>query len=133
LLNKAGFATLIAVKNMDRALNFYTKRLGAKLQMRAHGQMKNMWASIKFGKEDFWLIHPPGPPAKKLDLAFSAFIVKDVKKEVAELRKKGVRFQRAEKMDANTVVDGAVATDPYGSTAFFNDSEGNLLMLWQTA
>jgi len=133
LLSKSSFATLVVVKNMDRALNFYTKKLGAKLQMRADGEMKNMWASIKIGKEDFWLIRPPRQPAKKLDLAFSAFIVKDVKKEVAELRKKGVRFQRAEKMDPNTVIDGAVATDPYGSTAFFNDSEGNLLMLWQTA
>jgi predicted enzyme related to lactoylglutathione lyase len=35
-------------------------------------------------------------------------------------------------MDENSVVDGAVATDAIGSTAFFNDSEGNLLMLWQS-
>jgi catechol 2,3-dioxygenase-like lactoylglutathione lyase family enzyme len=131
MLSKASFATLVVIKNMDRAINFYTKKLGGKLQMRAEGDMKNMWTSIKVGKEDFWLVRPPGPAPKKLDLAFSTFIVKDVKKEVAELRKKGVRFQKAEKMDDNTTIDGPVATDAFGATAFFNDSEGNLLMLWQ--
>jgi len=131
MLNKASFATLVVIRNMDRAINFYTKKLGGKLQMRAEGDMKNMWASVKVGKEEFWLVHPPGQAPKKLDLAFSTFIVKDIKKEVAELRKKGIRFQKAEKMDDSTAIDGPVATDAFGATAFFNDSEGNLLMLWQ--
>ena len=100
--------------------------------MRGTGEMKNSWASVKVGKQDFWLVNPPGPKPKIPDLAFSTFIVKDVKKEVQDLRKKGVRFQKAEKMGPDTVVDGAVASDEFGSTAFFYDSEGNLLMLWQT-
>jgi len=131
MLDKASFATLVVVKNMDRAVNFYTKKLGGKLQMRAEGEMKNMWASIKVGKEDFWMIRPPGPAPKKLDLAYSTFIVKDIKKEVADLRKKGIRFQKGEKMGEDSKVDGPIVTDPFGATAFFNDSEGNLLMLWQ--
>jgi predicted enzyme related to lactoylglutathione lyase len=131
MLSKADFATLVVVKNMDRALKFYTSKLGGKVSMRGNGDMKNMWASLKIGKEDFWLIRTPGSGAKKPDLAYSTFIVKDVKKEVQELRKKGVRFERAEKMTPETEIDGPVASDPYGATAFFKDSEGNLLMLWQ--
>jgi catechol 2,3-dioxygenase-like lactoylglutathione lyase family enzyme len=132
MLNKSDFVTMITIKNMDRAIEFYTKKLGGKVQMRADGEMKDMWASLRIGKEEFWLIKPPGRQPKKPDLAYSAFVVKNVKKEVSELQKKGVKFQRAEKMDSTTEIDGAVATDPFGSTAFFNDSEGNLLMLWQT-
>jgi predicted enzyme related to lactoylglutathione lyase len=132
MLSKSSFATLIVIRDMDRAIKFYTKTLGGKLQMRADGEMKDSWASIKFGQAEIWLVNPPGPKPKKLDLAFSTFIVKDVKKEVQDLKKKGVKFQKAEKMNDETVIDGAVATDEFGSTAFFNDSEGNLLMIWQS-
>jgi predicted enzyme related to lactoylglutathione lyase len=132
LLEKAGFATFVVTRDMDRAIKFYTKALGGKLQDRAPGEMKNMWASVKIGRENFWLIAPPGKQPKKPDLAFSTFIVKDIKATVADLRKKGVRFQKAEAMDSTTKIEGPIATDPFGSTAFFKDSEGNLLMLWQT-
>ncbi len=131
MLSKAGFATITPVRNMDRAIKFYTKTLGGKLQQRAPGEMKNMWASVKIGREDFWLVTPPGPQAKKPDLAFSTFIVKDIKAELTDLRKRGARFQRAEKMNPETKVDGPIAYDAMGAVAFLKDSEGNLLMLWQ--
>lgn len=130
-MSKAGFATLIPIRNMDRAIKFYTRTLGGKLQMRAEGQMKDMWASIKIGKEDFWLVSPQAPQAKKPDLAFSTFIVKDVKAEVKELRKRGAKFQRAEKNEWTTKIDGPISYDPVGAVAFLKDTEGNLLMLWQ--
>ncbi len=117
---------------MERAIRFYTKTLGGKLEARADGEMKDMWASVKIGQEDFWLVKPPGRQAKKPDLAFSTFIVKDIKSEVEELKKRGARFQRAEKMAGTTRVEGPIAYDEIGATAFFNDSEGNLLMLFQS-
>jgi catechol 2,3-dioxygenase-like lactoylglutathione lyase family enzyme len=132
MLTKAGFASFVLIRDMDRALKFYTKILGGKLVERAPGEMKDSWASVKIGKENFWMINPPGPRAKKPDLAFSTFIVKDLKAEVQGLQKKGVKFQKAEKMDSTTKIDGPIATDAFGATAFFNDSEGNLLMLWQS-
>ena len=51
-------------------------------------------------------------------------------------RSDGARKERrtvpeSRKMDDNTVIDGPVATDAFGATAFFQDCEGNLLMLWQ--
>ncbi len=130
MLSKAGFATLIPVRNMDRALKFYTKTLGAKLQMRAEGDMKDMFASLKLGKEEFWLVHPPDSQEKKPDVAYSAFVVKDIKAEVTELRKRGAKFERVEKMEWTTKTDGPIAYDPMGATAFLKDTEGNLLMLW---
>jgi catechol 2,3-dioxygenase-like lactoylglutathione lyase family enzyme len=132
MLTKAGFTTLISVKDMRRAVDFYTKKLGGKVQMRGSGDMKDSWTSLKIGREEFWLVKPPGRPVKKPDLAFNAFVVKDLRKEVQDLRKKGVRFQKAEKMEeSSTIVDGVISSGPFGSTSFFNDSEGNLMMLWQ--
>jgi catechol 2,3-dioxygenase-like lactoylglutathione lyase family enzyme len=116
---------------MNRAVEFYTKKLGGKLEARAEGEMKNMWASVKIGKEEFWLVNPPDTQEKKPDLAFSTFVVKNIKKEVSDLSKKGVKFEKAEKNEWTTRVDGPISYDQIGATAFFKDSEGNLLMLFE--
>jgi predicted enzyme related to lactoylglutathione lyase len=131
LLSKSGFVTLISVKNMPRAVNFYTKKLGGKVSMRGSGDMKDYWTSLKIGNQDFWLLKPAGPQPKKPDLAYNAFVVKDIRKEIEELKRKGVKFQRAESMGSDTSIEGPISISPYGSSAFFNDSEGNLLMLYQ--
>ena len=34
-------------------------------------------------------------------------------------------------MNHHTKVDGPIAYEEFGASAFFKDSEGNLLMLWQ--
>ncbi len=77
------------------------------------------------------LLGPRDPKLKKLDFAFSTFIVKDIKAEVLELRKRGVRFQRAERNPTTTEISGPIGYSEFGAGAFFNDTEGNLLMLWQ--
>jgi len=70
---------------------------------------------------------------EKRDLAYSTFIVKDIKAEVGILKKRGVRFLRAEKMVPESRIEGPISYGPYGASAFVRDSEGNLLMLWQNA
>ena len=77
MLTKADFATITPVRDMERAFKFYTKTLGGTLEARAKGDMKDMWASIKIGKETFWL-GPRSSQLKKLDFAFSSFVVKDI-------------------------------------------------------
>jgi aspartate oxidase len=93
--------------------------------------MKDMWASMKIGKEEFWLISTPGAQEKKPDLAFSTFVVKNIKREVSDLKKRGVKFETAEMNEWTTKVDGPISYDRVGATAFFKDSEGNLLMLFE--
>jgi predicted enzyme related to lactoylglutathione lyase len=122
-------ATLVPVKNMDRAVKFYTESLGGKLLYRDKGDMKDFWASIKVGKDEFWLVAPE--TREKRTLAYSTFVVKDIKSVVADLKGRGVKFQRAEKMSKETKVEGPVAYEQFGASAFLKDSEGNLLMLWQ--
>jgi len=131
MLSKADFASLVPVKNMDRALRFYTKTLGGSLNMRAQGEMRNSWASVNVGKTEFWLVRPE--KHEKRDLAYSAFVVRDIRRTVAGLKKKGVKFLPAQRMGADSKVDGPISYSPYGAGAILKDSEGNLLMLWENA
>lgn len=130
MLSNASFATMVPIRNMERAIKFYTDVLGGTLNMRAEGDMKDSWASVNVGKTEFWLIEPE--KREKLELAYSTFIVKDIKESVNGLKKKGVKFLRAEKIGPESRIEGPIAYTPYGANAFFKDSEGNLLMLWET-
>ena len=129
LLSESSLVTLMPIRDMDRALKFYTGALGGKLEMRGEGDMKNSWASVRVAGCDLWLIVPEKP--EKRTLSYSAFVVKDIKTTVAEMRRRGVKFTRAERENKQTRVDGPIAHNEWGASAFFKDSEGNLLMLWQ--
>ena len=129
LSHVSSHATLIPVKNMDRAVKFYTQTLGGKLLRRDKGEMKDFWASIKVSKSEFWLVSPE--EREKLELAYSVFLVEDIKAVVDDLKGKGVKFSRGEKTGKDSKVVGPITYDSMGNMAFFKDSEGNLLMLWQ--
>ncbi|MGI0156233.1 MAG: VOC family protein, partial [Thermoplasmata archaeon] len=51
-------ATLMPIRDMKRAIKFYTKSLGGKLRSRGSGEMKNFWASLTLGDHEIWLIAP---------------------------------------------------------------------------
>ena len=131
MFSKADYATLIPVKNMKRAKRFYTQALGGELTSKGQGDMKDSWASVRLGKEDFWLVTPPAH--EKRELAYSVFLVKSVKSAVKELEGKGVKFEPGEKMSNESKIEGPIMYDPFGASAFFKDSEGNLLMVWQNS
>jgi predicted enzyme related to lactoylglutathione lyase len=130
MLSGARLTTLIPIRNMNRAIKFYTKVMGGKLVFRGTGQMKDGWASLTLGKEAVWLISPER--REKRALAYSTFVVKNIKVFVKGLQKKGVKFQRAQRMGPDTKVVGPIAWEGFGASAFFKDTEGNVLMVWQT-
>ncbi|MCI4352637.1 MAG: VOC family protein [Thermoplasmata archaeon] len=121
--------TLMPIINMNRAIKFYTKVLGGRMGDRARGKMRNFWASVNLGTSEVWLIAPP--KREKRSLAYSTFLVKNIKSAVKVLQRKGVKFQRAERMGPDSRVEGPIAYDSFGAAAFFKDPEGNLLMVWQ--
>ncbi|MDA4130856.1 MAG: VOC family protein [Thaumarchaeota archaeon] len=127
MLSNASVAILVPIRDMNRAIKFYTGKLGGKLSMRGEGDMKNSWAGVRLAKQEFWLVSG----AKKAELAYSTFVVKDIKDTVHSLKKKNVRFLRAEKDSTTTKIEGPINMHTYGAEAFFKDSEGNLLMIWQ--
>ena len=129
MLSNAHYATIIPIKKMSRALKFYTESLGGKVLYRGEGDMKDSWAAVRIAKSDFWLVTPE--KWEKRELSYSVFLVKDVKKTVKALQKVGVKFQPGEKMGEGSRVEGPIAYDSYAASAFFKDTEGNLLMVWQ--
>lgn len=128
-LSKARLTTLVPIRNMDRALKFYTGTLGGKLVYRGEGEMKDGFASLTLGDSELWLIVPSEREPRKL--AYTALVVDDIKSAVDGLKQKGVKFQRAERTSKDTKIEGPIAHESFGSSAFFKDPEGNLLMLWQ--
>jgi predicted enzyme related to lactoylglutathione lyase len=126
---KARVVTLVPIKNMNRALRFYRNILGAKIGNRGRGAMKDMWASVKLAGADIWLISPE--KQEKRTLAYTLLMVKNIRSAARALSKRGVRFARASRSGPQTKVEGPIAWEPFGGGAFFKDSEGNLLMLWQ--
>jgi catechol 2,3-dioxygenase-like lactoylglutathione lyase family enzyme len=130
-LSDARLATLVTIKDMDRAIKFYTKTLGGKLLHRGEGEMKDWWASVKVGRNEFWLVAPD--TKEKRTLAYSTFVVKDIRSVVDDLKARGVKFSRAERTSKETKIEGPIASDSFGAEAFFKDSEGNLLMVWQSS
>ena len=127
--SSAKMATMVPIRNMRRAIKFYTKTLGAKINYRGEGSMKDWWASIQLAKEELWLIIPS--KHEKRTLAYQVFLVKNIKSSVKELQRKGVTFRRGEKGTPESKVEGPITWEPFGASAFFKDSEGNLLMVWQ--
>ncbi|HEV2317646.1 MAG TPA: VOC family protein [Thermoplasmata archaeon] len=129
MAGKPTIATLVPIRNMNRALRFYTKTLGGKLTMRGTGAMKDMWASVRLAKSEVWLIAPGAREKRKL--AYTTFIVPNIKRFVAGLQRKGVKFDKAERMGPSTRIEGPIAFESFGASAFFKDPEGNLWMVWQ--
>jgi len=130
VLSRSDHATLIPIKKMNRALKFYTDVLGGKLVMRGEGDMRDSWAAVNVGKATFWLIEPE--EHEKIELSYNVFVVKGIRRVVKGLEKKGVRFLTAEQVGPGMKMDGPIAEEPWGAkSAFFKDSEGNLLMLWE--
>ncbi len=129
MASKAKLATLVPIRKMKRAIKFYTKVLGGKLKFRGRGSMRNFWAWVDLGGSDVWLIAPQKP--EKRSLAYSTLLVTNIKRTVTRLQREGVKFQRPERMSRRTRIDGPIAFETYGASAFFKDSEGNLLMVWQ--
>lgn len=129
MASKARLVTLMPIRDMDRAIKFYAKALGGELLYRGEGDMKDSWASVKVAGQEVWLVTPS--KREKRELAYSTFLVRNIKTFVAELTKNGVKFEKPERASKETRVEGPIAFEPFGAMCLFKDSEGNLLMAWQ--
>ncbi|MCI4369213.1 MAG: VOC family protein [Thermoplasmata archaeon] len=129
MASNAHLVTLIPIRNMNRAIKFYTGPLGGKLLYRGQGAMKDAWAGLKVGGAEVWFIVPEKREARKL--AYQTFVVKNIRRYVSGLKRAGVKFEKPERMNAETKVEGPIAFETFGAAAFFKDTEGNLLMAWQ--
>ncbi len=109
----------IPVKEYDRALKFYTEKLGFKLLMDQPFGDGSRWIELQVADSQTKavLFTPPGQESRIGTFMNLAFTCYDVKKTYDELKSHGVEF----------IVPPTEA--PWGIYAQFTDSEGNKFVL----
>jgi predicted enzyme related to lactoylglutathione lyase len=118
MINKVKFVG-IPVKDQERALAFYTEKLGFKVatdQPMGDGQR---WIELRIGgAETRVVLFTPQGHEDRVGTFFNGSLEADnVQKTYEELKAKGVEFTQEPK------------TEPWGTSALFKDSEGNQFVL----
>ena len=123
MLNKAPIVPYIPVADVSRARKFYEGILGLKPKEEYAGGV-----IYECGKDSWVFMYPSaGAGTSKASTAFWA--VDDVAAEVAELKARGVVFEEYDVPGIKTV--NGIATGGGAKTAWFKDSEGNILAVSQ--
>lgn len=123
MLKNSQVVLTVPVKEMERAVEFYSKVLGLEIEMRAPGDFRNTWTSVKGGvNTSLWL--NPG----KWQVTF---LVGDIYGEVDALKRKGVKFRPIPDHPRIQKETEEIARVPWGWMAFFQDTEDNDIMLFE--
>jgi predicted enzyme related to lactoylglutathione lyase len=115
----------LPVEDLHRARTFYEEKLGLTPSREVEGALFYDGA----GNSGFLLFPTGGRPSGQHTQM--AWFVKDIAASVAELQGRGVRFEEYDFPGLKTI-DG-IADLGYEKSAWFRDSEGNLLALGQLA
>jgi catechol 2,3-dioxygenase-like lactoylglutathione lyase family enzyme len=123
MLTRAPVMTMLPVKDIERARDFYVNKLGLEAEgLAADGKFVLRAQGTKFG-----LI--PKPEGTKAEHTAVGFEVNDLAAEIKALKKRGVVFHDYDSPGFKTVDHMIVlGTD---KAAWFGDSEGNILCLHQ--
>lgn len=120
-----GVAATLPASDMDRALQFYSDRLGLSPVERTE-----QGGSAMYEVGDTVLVLYPSQFAGTNQATAAGFMVADIEAAVAGLRGKGVVFDDLEYGDLATV-DGVMTMPDGTKAAWFKDSEGNSLGVFQ--
>ena len=123
MLKNAAIVPYIPVSDMARARKFYEQRIGLKAKEEYAGGV-----IYECGKGSWIFMYPSaGAGTSKASTAF--WTVDDVAAEVAELKARGVVFEVYDMPGIKTV--NSIAAAGGAKTAWFKDSEGNILAVSQ--
>jgi catechol 2,3-dioxygenase-like lactoylglutathione lyase family enzyme len=129
-LDVARVVTKVPVQDLDRARRFYRERLGLEPVEERDGGLRYVC-----GTTEFHLFLSSGTASGASTQM--GFEIDDIKQAVADLRARGVQFERFDIAGFDVHDDIVTVPDNYPSKgrgelgAFFRDSEGNLLALGQ--
>jgi catechol 2,3-dioxygenase-like lactoylglutathione lyase family enzyme len=123
MLKDAAIVPYIPVQNMERARKFYEGKLGLRVKEEYAGGVifecgKGSWA---------FMYKSAGAGTSKASTAF--WSVTDIEAEVADLKARGVVFEEYDQPAFKTV--NSIATGGGAKTAWFKDTEGNILAVSQ--
>jgi catechol 2,3-dioxygenase-like lactoylglutathione lyase family enzyme len=123
MLSASEIIAYVPVSDLARARKFYEQTLGFRpLETNEAGVM---YASGKNSK--FFAYMSAGAGTNKASTAF--WQVPDIEAEVADLRKRGIVFEEYDTPGYKTV--NGIATGGGVKSAWFKDSEGNILAIAQ--
>jgi predicted enzyme related to lactoylglutathione lyase len=105
----------IPVADQNRALDFYTDKLGFTIITDQPFDGKQRWIELRIPKADtrVVLFTPEGDEKRIGSFINMSYACDDIEKTYAELKKRGVEFE------------GPPQKQPWGTYAMFKDSEGN--------
>ena len=121
MLGKADFTPMIAVKDLDRANQFYTQTLG----LHPTGEENSEVFMLKSGDTTLSLYRSEFAGSNKATAL--TFDVDDIKSEVSELKGKGISFEHYD-LDG-LKQEGDIYTAEGMKTAWFKDPDGNILSM----
>jgi catechol 2,3-dioxygenase-like lactoylglutathione lyase family enzyme len=121
MLGKADARPMIAVKDIDRAKQFYQGTLGLKAVEEMAGEL----FMLQSGDTTFNVYRSEFAGTNKATAL--TFDVDDIDSEVRELRDKGIRFEHYEV--EGLTAEGDVYRGENMKTAWFKDPDGNILSL----
>jgi predicted enzyme related to lactoylglutathione lyase len=109
----------IPVREQDRALDFYTEKLGFTIITDQPFNDQQRWIELRIPKAEtrVTLFTPEGQEDRIGTFSNIVFTCDDLEQTYAELKAKCVEFL------------GPPASQPWGTFALFNDSEGNTFCL----
>ena len=111
-------------KDVARARKFYEEKLGFKA---ARAEVAG-GVVYEFGKGTACFLYPtPNAGTSRASQAF--WQVDDIEREVAELKKRGVKFEDYDMPDMKK--EGSIFTGGGARAAWFKDTEGNILAVIQ--
>ena len=123
MLQNSPLYAYIPAKDVSRARKFYEGTLGFKPKQELEGGVV-----YEFGKGTACFLYPtPNAGTSQASQAF--WQVEDVEHEVAELKARGVAF---EKYDMPGTDENGISTAGGAKAAWFEDSEGNIMAIIQS-
>ena len=123
MLGKADATPMIAVKDMDRARQFYQETLG----LQAKEQMGGEVLTVQSGRTPITVYKSEFAGTNKATAL--TFEVDDIESEVRDLREKGIFFEH---YDVEGLMSKGDIYEGEGmKTAWFKDPDGNILSLFE--
>ena len=124
MLTDSPMYAYIPVANLERARKFYEQKVGLKPAREIAGGV-----AYEFANGTACFMYPtPNAGTSRASQAF--WQVDDVEKEVAELKRRGVTFEEYDLPGLKTT--NGIATGGGAKSAWFKDSEGNIMAIIQS-
>jgi catechol 2,3-dioxygenase-like lactoylglutathione lyase family enzyme len=122
MLSNLEFHGTIPARDIERARKFYTEKLGFKVDSNTAGGMV-------FRCKNSWFLVYPTMVAGTAQHTLGGWQTDNLEQEVKDLKARGIVFEEYDMPGLKTI--NGIATTGSSKTAWFKDSEGNILGLIQ--